>query len=221
MATYPTEWMSESCGGPRYRWTPESAIEVEGEGYPAKPMPAGVAQWSGLIAAAAEKYGLPPNYLAAFVAQESGGKPDVISFDSGYGLMQITSAGLKGGRSDAELLDPETNLDIGAGFLAKLLNTYGGDPIKAAFAYNAGSPRCDTRTSCAPNRWGLYSYCINGKSNDYGGSILAYTNGALAMEFTPSYGVGPWRWWLFGMAAVVGYLAVAEPKVQRWFRELA
>lgn len=191
-----TEWMTQKCAGPRVRWTDQGQIEIEGEGTPEKQIPDRVYQYKDLIFAASAKYGVPASFIAGIITLESGGRADVVSADGGYGLMQITDATLKGGRSREELLDPATNIDIGVGFLAKLLAKYGGNPISSGHAYNSGGAYCNGGLSgkadekgqrCSPNRWNLVAYCpsLAAGTLDYGTIALKYTNYAATHGFGP------------------------------------
>jgi hypothetical protein len=104
------------------------------------------ARWGDLCRVIGAKYGLPDGWLQAMIWRESGGNPKARNpetsasrEDDGVGLMQITSRGLKAGHSDVQLEDPETNVEIGAAFIASLVKRYGRDFPRIAAAYNAGS----------------------------------------------------------------------------------
>jgi hypothetical protein len=109
------------------------------------------ARWRPLVTQVAERWGLMPEWLLAMAWRESGGEPDSHSADGGVGLMQITNPALKGGRTDAQLCDPETSLEIAARFIARdLIPRYGRDFPRVAAAYNAGSVRPSSM-----NAWGM------------------------------------------------------------------
>jgi soluble lytic murein transglycosylase len=98
-----------------------------------------------LIEQEAAEFGLDPYLLAAVIRQESNFRPAVVSRAGAHGLMQLmptTAAGLarqEGMAWDRRYLtSAEVNLHLGAAHLAALLRTYGGDPIPALAAYNAG-----------------------------------------------------------------------------------
>lgn len=135
------------------------------------------ADWGGMCRLYAEAYGLPDGWLQAMIFQESGGNPDARNpeankgpEDDGLGLLQITHPSLKGrrrivvdgqsrwigGRTDAELLVPSTNLDIGAKYLAQHYKRIGNDFPRNAAAFNAGSdhPPSDKDHE---NPWWLHS----------------------------------------------------------------
>jgi soluble lytic murein transglycosylase-like protein len=120
-------------------------------------------QWGPLCRQVGEAYGLPDGWIQATIYQESGGKADARNkegtsldpTDDGIGLMQITHPSLKGrrrisvdgstkwvgGKTDAELFVPGTNLTIGAKYLSEQFKRYGNDFPRVAAAFNAGSAR--------------------------------------------------------------------------------
>lgn len=119
-------------------------------------LPVTVDRWSELILAAAERHGIDPRLVAIVVLVESGGDPSAKSPSGALGLMQVmpatgvdiaTRRGLADFHVD-DLLDPATNIDFGAWYLAQQLaafssHTAGGDPGEgavplAAAAYNGG-----------------------------------------------------------------------------------
>ena len=99
-----------------------------------------------LIEACARAYGLDQALLKAVIAVESAFDPLAQSAKGAIGLMQVipeTAAryGLAGDerRSIADkLLDPATNVRIGARYLRDLLERFGGELPLALAAYNAG-----------------------------------------------------------------------------------
>lgn len=219
-ATLPSEWVDSGCGaGPRVRWLSDGSIEVEGEGTPTKALPAAVKPWSSAIVASAAKYGVPPQWVAGHVASESGGLQGAHSYCC-YGLMGLlpATATSMAGRSvsPAELLsDPELNIDLGTKLLGQLFAKYGGNPLKVAAAYNAGSPKCGAGKCAEPNRWNLVADCVGGKAVDYSGRVIAYSNGALGVVGGASAGVGgtQWTWGQIAIGAlVVGVVGIALVK---------
>ena len=100
--------------------------------------PAGVVEWCGLIEANAQTYGIDPLLIAAVMAIESGGQPEVISVSGAVGLMQVMpSDGIAAGfqcingpcfssrPTIAELKDPDFNVMYGTRMLAGLIERAG------------------------------------------------------------------------------------------------
>jgi soluble lytic murein transglycosylase len=97
--------------------------------------------------------GIDPLVLLSVIRQESRFQTDVLSPAGAVGLMQLmprTAAETarkekvpKPGRK--ELLRPPMNIRLGAAYLSRLVNGYGGDYFRAIAAYNAGES--------AVNRW--------------------------------------------------------------------
>lgn len=117
-------------------------------------MPETVTRWSDLIIAAAKKHGVDPALVAIVMLAESGGNPSARSGSGAAGLMQVMPntgveiAGNMGvvGFDIQNLYDPETAIDFGAYYLAKMLGLYGlqydsdwqQSVERAAVAYNGG-----------------------------------------------------------------------------------
>lgn len=206
------EWVDSGCGaGPRARWLADGSIEIEGEGVVEKALPKDVLQWGDEIAAAANKHGVPAQWVAATIAAESGGQQGAHSWCC-YGLMGLlpSTASSQAGRtvsSDELLSDPALNIDLGTKLQASLFQKYGGNPIRIPAAYNAGSPKCGAGKCGAPNRWNLVADCVKGEAVDYSTRVMTYSNAALKAGLgqggPPSRAGGLLRLAL-GAAAVVG-----------------
>lgn len=160
----PSDWISFDCPESRKRWRylDDGLIEIEGEGSPAMAWPSKVNEWRDLIEAAAAKHQVPPVWVAATMAMETGGRnlclnktpppavcgpPCACVQNEGAGVMAMlpsTASGLAGRSvSSQELMDdPPLAIDLGVKLLANLLDKYNDDYVKAAVAYNAGSVRC-------------------------------------------------------------------------------
>ena len=104
--------------------------------------------WRNDVNAAARRYGLDPFLVAALIREESSYYPRALSRAGARGLMQLMPStarpmaehrGLAFAGGDL-LDDPGANLDIGAAFLAGLLQEF-KDPRLAVAAYNAGPAR--------------------------------------------------------------------------------
>jgi soluble lytic murein transglycosylase len=98
------------------------------------------------IARVAEQYHLDPYLVAATVQTESGYDPRAVSPAGAVGLMQLmpdTATWITGleswkGKHAPVLTDPDDNLELGACYLAFLLEHFGGNTRPALAAYNAG-----------------------------------------------------------------------------------
>lgn len=95
---------------------------------------------------AAANAGVPFPLFAGLIQTESAWKPDAVSKAGALGLAQVMPWWLKSskfaqyGLTPADLLDPTTNLWMGAEILADELKRFGGNWELAAMAYNGGSP---------------------------------------------------------------------------------
>ncbi len=106
-----------------------------------------------LVTRAAERAGLPPEFVHSVARAESGYHPNAISPKGAIGLMQLmpgTAAGL-----NVDPYDPAQNADGGAMYLRDLLLKYENDPhqvSKAVAAYNAGPAAVDKYKGIPPYR---------------------------------------------------------------------
>lgn len=104
-------------------------------------------EFDAMIAQAAARHEVPFPLVKAIVAAESGFSPTARRGEPGgvtsWGLMQVTPAAAWGTgahlHDESELLDPATNVDRGAAFLASLYRQLGRDEERAASAYNGGN----------------------------------------------------------------------------------
>lgn len=102
-----------------------------------------------LIANAASRYRIDPDFVASVVKAESGFNPAAVSPKGARGLMQLmpqTAAGL----GVDNVFDPASNLDGGTRYLRQLLDQYDGDVVKALTAYNAGPRRVEKDGAIPP-----------------------------------------------------------------------
>lgn len=95
-----------------------------------------------LIAGAAWRQGIDPDFVASVVKAESGFVATATSPKGALGLMQLmprTAATL----GVTNVFDPASNLEGGTKYLRQLLDRYDGDAVKALAAYNAGPQRVE------------------------------------------------------------------------------
>jgi hypothetical protein len=105
-----------------------------------------VRRFAALIERNAKSQALDPALVKAVIAVESAFEPDAVSAKGALGLMQVIPAtaaryGLAERRNRTiaqQLLDPPTNVRIGARYLRDLLDRFGDDLSLALAAYNAG-----------------------------------------------------------------------------------
>ena len=91
---------------------------------------------NSLIKEAAARYQVDPRLVAAVAQTESGGNQEAVSPAGAVGVMQLmpeTAAGL-----GVNPYDKRQNIEGGAKYLRKMMDTFGGDVQKAVAAYNAG-----------------------------------------------------------------------------------
>ncbi len=93
--------------------------------------------YARLIERAASRYSLDELLLAAVIEVESAFDAEAVSPVGALGLMQVmpSTAELYGYRDP---LNPASNVDLGARYLSRMLDTFDGDIELALAAYNAG-----------------------------------------------------------------------------------
>jgi membrane-bound lytic murein transglycosylase MltF len=160
---------------------------------PAKPA---IDRFRDLINRFAKAASVPPCALAAIVERESGGDPNAISADGGYGLCQITSGVDAHGvytQTGANMLDPASNLETAARFfLAPAIAQC--EQLRARFAprMNPIAPEILYFAFCAYNAGfgAVQSAVQNGTdpdartTNRYGAGTLALYHADLAASHT-------------------------------------
>jgi soluble lytic murein transglycosylase-like protein len=93
--------------------------------------------YDGLIAAAANRYGIDPALLHGLIQQESGFDPNARSSAGALGLTQLMPDDIRTfGVSNP--FDPAQSIDAGARQLRQDLDSFGGNVVNALAAYNAG-----------------------------------------------------------------------------------
>ncbi|MEI7864589.1 MAG: lytic transglycosylase domain-containing protein [Chthoniobacterales bacterium] len=104
------------------------------------------------ITAVAARHGVDPLLLKSIIWQESRFQPDKLGAHGERGLMQVTEPAAQDWVaaenietfSPADLLDPKTNIEVGAWYLAQALRHWASqeDPLPFALGeYNAGRSR--------------------------------------------------------------------------------
>lgn len=107
---------------------------------------AGVLRWAYFIEDAAARHNVSGGLLAAIMTVESGGNPNAVSPAGAQGLMQIMPDQLtRLGVSQELWLDPATNIDAGARYLAETFST--GGTVEQAIARYFGIG-CDVLGTC-------------------------------------------------------------------------
>ena len=112
--------------------------------------------WWDAVKTESARYNLDPYLVLSLMRQESEFNSSAISYAGAYGLMQLLpSVGRQMAREIGmrdfrtyQLLDPETNIRLGARYLRQMLDKFGGVQEYALAAYNAGDNRVtDWRTA--------------------------------------------------------------------------
>lgn len=179
-------WVSDG-GGPQYMPT--------ATGSSAALIDRGVAQYGALFQQMGREYGVPSAWLVAMAKRESGFNPRAQAADGGWGMFQITDAGLKGGRTFEQLADPVVNTQVAAKYLSSLRLRYGDDFPTISASFNAGSPRPSSQ-----NKWNLVS------TGDHIDDEVASLNYALTEHGFLAAGVSNALAWflLFGLLGMTG-----------------
>lgn len=104
--------------------------------------------WSQIRLYSRER-GLNPYMVASLIRQESGFRPDAVSYSNAYGLMQLLpsvgramarKAGMRHFQT-RDLLNPVINIKLGTLYLKQLVDEFNGNAEYAFAAYNAGDNR--------------------------------------------------------------------------------
>jgi soluble lytic murein transglycosylase-like protein len=138
--------VNRSGGSPMYRSTPQARARP----LPQSSVAGGLERWREHIKTAAEKYRLPEMLLLAVMAVESNYDHRALSEKGAMGLMQLMPATAKD-MFVSDAWDPAQNIEGGARYLRILANQYGGDPVQALAAYNAGPDAVRRAGGAVPN----------------------------------------------------------------------
>jgi Transglycosylase SLT domain len=107
-----------------------------------------------MVRDAAQRSGLPPEFVESVAQVESGFRPDAVSPKGALGVMQLMPGTAK--TLGADPRDTAQNIDAGTRLLRELLLKYNGDVVKALAAYNAGEGAVDKYQGMPPyneTRW--------------------------------------------------------------------
>lgn len=115
------------------------------------------------IAEAADAYDIHPALIAAVIHAESNFNPKAVSNRGAKGLMQINAVTQRH-LNLKDAYDPEQNIHAGSRYLKELLNSFGGNLVKAIAAYNAGPGAVARHGGVPPYR----------QTHDYVRKVLAY-----------------------------------------------
>ena len=107
--------------------------------------------YGGIIRRAAQRHSVDELLLAAVVEAESSFNAMAVSPVGALGLMQVMPA-TAASYGAGDPLNPAVNVDLGARYLSRLLNRFGGDLELALAAYNAGPGAVDRYEGMPPYR---------------------------------------------------------------------
>ena len=171
-----------------------SASEVPAQMRSANARSATVDQWSGLLAEAALRTGLPVSWLHDLLRAESNGNALAVSPKGAIGLMQLVPATYAMLRIPlglgADPFAPRDNILAGAMYLRLLVDRYGWPGALAA--YNAGPARLDaflTRGRALPAETITYVWRLAPThAGSFGGSVAmrSPTPSGTALNTRPS-----------------------------------
>jgi soluble lytic murein transglycosylase-like protein len=155
------------------------------------------------IITSANSYGVDPALALAVAKQESGFRQSAIGTSGEVGVFQLmptTAANL-----GVNPYDLGSNIDGGVKLLKQNLDAYGGDPVSALVAYNAGPKAVDS--GLVPSSTQDYVNKIVGNvygSSIFGGSLNADPLGGFDSNIS---GNGN-SMWVLGLAAIAGLVLV-------------
>lgn len=96
-------------------------------------------QWKIVVTTIAKRHDIDPTLFEAVIWQESRWNPSALSPKGAAGLAQLMPGTAR--QLGVDPLDPVANLDGGAQYLKKMLDSFNGDVSLALAAYNAGPTR--------------------------------------------------------------------------------
>jgi soluble lytic murein transglycosylase-like protein len=120
------------------------------------------------IHTAAAEHGIEPDVAFGLVRAESSFRTSATSVVGAVGLMQLmpaTARWLQPGITRAQMRDPDTNLNLGFGYLRQLIDKYNGDVDLALVAYNRGPGTVDRALRRGANPDNGYAAFVRGEKN--------------------------------------------------------
>jgi soluble lytic murein transglycosylase len=129
---------------------------------------------------------IPQSYAMAIARQESAWNPKVRSPVGASGLMQIMPGtathtvkmfNIPGYSSTSQLLDPDTNINIGTSYLQYVYQQFGNNRIFSSAAYNAGPGRVRTWLGNSAGRIDAVAFVESipfSETRGYVKNVLAY-----------------------------------------------
>ncbi len=214
------------CGGTQWRELEDRSIEVQGIGVPV--YTPGHARhdivvgtwnnWGCELAAAAERYSLPPSWLIGIASVETGwlwenaaDQAEAVSHAGARGIMQVMPSTARLLDYDPDtMFDPTTNIDAAAKLIRRLWDRIPSGLPAISGAYNSGKVCCDDPRGCRPGCTNQYRVCTDG---DYPGAAIRFNNTAVAyVDLSKTCG--------FGMAsmATAGLFAVGAWGFWKWWQ---
>lgn len=212
------DWISNKCGGVRFRTLPNFKIEIEDVGIPSYPKTSPEFQqlqdtwknWKSLIRKYSKKHGIPPSYLLAIATKETGlwsynktKQASVGSPAGAVGIMQIMPCSVfrqepfKTLVCTADRTNPSSSFEIGSLLLSKHLNRFNGELLPAASAYNAGDLYCYS-TNTNP---GVVANRFNWKNeHDYATKVATFNNTAIDLGVNKASALP----WILGTSILAG-----------------
>ncbi len=142
--------------------------------------------WKDVFARYTSGKNIPQSYAMAIARQESAWNPKVRSPVGASGLMQIMPAtathtvkmfSIPGYTSQGQLLDPDTNINIGTRYLEYVYQQFGNNRIFASAAYNAGPGRVRTWLGNSAGRIDAVAFVESipfSETRGYVKNVLAY-----------------------------------------------
>jgi soluble lytic murein transglycosylase-like protein len=137
--------------GPGHAWPPHVAPPSDDQPRvlddPAALLPPDVQQWLSHIDRVARAHGIDPRLLVALIHRVSSFRSDALSPEGAVGLTQLMPD--TAGELGVDPHDPVANLEGGARYLRRQLDTFGSVELALA-AYNAGPHSVETSSGIPP-----------------------------------------------------------------------